>query len=225
MRAADELEIRRDIVAACRSMNALGLTQGTSGNISVRLGADLLITPSGLPYDEMRPEDVVRLRPDGTCDGDLKPSSEWRFHRDILQARPEVGAVVHAHPTHATAFAICGRDIPAAHYMVAIAGGPSVRCAPYATFGTEALSRAALAALEDRTCCLLANHGTIATGPTLAKAMWIAVELETLCRQYAAALQVGEPRILPDEEIARVVELFRSYGPRSERTGSRDALP
>ena len=205
---------RRAIVSAARSMAGFGLTQGTSGNISVRWGEGLLITPSGVPYDDTGPEDIVLLDQDGGTDHALKPSSEWRFHRDILAARPEVGAVVHCHPIHATAFAICGREIPAVHYMIAAAGGPTVRCAPYATYGTEELSRNALAALEGRSCCLLANHGTIATGPTLDRAMWLAVELETLCRQYAVALQVGDPHILPDDEIARVVELFKGYGPK-----------
>lgn len=217
---ASDHDVRTAIVAAARSLNALGLTAGTSGNVSVRHGDGLLLTPSGLPYDRMTPDDIVPLRFDGTTDHPLKPSSEWRFHRDILAARPEVGAVVHAHPIYGTAFAMCRRDIPAAHYMIAAAGGPTVRCARYETFGTAELSGAALEALEGRTCCLLANHGTIATGPTLERAMWLAVELETLCRQYAVALQVGAPVILPDDEIARNVVKFASYGPR---TTSRDA--
>lgn len=211
---APESEARAAIVAAMRAMTALGLTQGTSGNVSVRAGDGLLITPSGIPPDEMSADDIVRLGPDGTDAGALAPSSEWRFHRDILLARPEVGAVVHAHPTYCTAFAMCRTEIPAAHYMIAAAGGPTVRCAGYATFGTAELSRLALEALDGRTCCLLANHGMIATGPTLDKAMWLAVELETLCRQYAVALQVGRPVILPDDEIARNVEKFATYGPR-----------
>ncbi|MDB5589997.1 class II aldolase/adducin family protein [Enterovirga sp.] len=214
MSAANEDETRAAIVKAMLDLERLGLTQGTAGNVSVRHGEGCLITPSGIPADELRAEEIVRLRHDGTHEGTCRPSSEWRFHRDIYLARPEVGAVVHAHPTYATAFAICGRDIPAVHYMIAAAGGPTVRCASYATFGTEELSRAALVALEGRTCCLLAHHGTIATGPTLKKAMWVAVELETLCRQYAIALQVGAPGILPDDEISRVMERFGSYGPR-----------
>lgn len=217
---APDHDVRTAIVAAARSLNALGLTAGTSGNVSVRHGEGLLLTPSGLPYDRMTADDIVPLRFDGSTDHPLKPSSEWRFHRDILAARPEVGAVVHAHPIYGTAFAMCRRDIPAAHYMIAAAGGPTVRCARYETFGTAELSGAALEALEGRTCCLLANHGTIATGPTLERAMWLAVELETLCRQYAVALQVGAPVILPDDEIARNVVKFASYGPR---TTSRDA--
>ena len=212
--AASEAATRRAIVEACRGMNALGLNQGTSGNISVRWGDGLLITPSGLPYAEMSAEDVVLLRMDGSYDHPLVPSSEWRFHRDIMRERPEVGAIVHAHPTYCTAFAMCRMEIPAAHYMIAAAGGPTVRCGAYASYGTPELSEAALDALRDRTCCLLANHGMIATGPDIGKALWLAVELETLCRQYAVALQVGTPVILPDDEIALTIERFGTYGPR-----------
>jgi L-fuculose-phosphate aldolase len=212
----DAFRVRQSIVEAARSLDALGLTQGTSGNLSQRWEDGLLITPSGLPYARMSPDDIVFMRLDGTHEHPLKPSSEWRFHRDILAARPEVNAVVHAHPIHCTAFAMCRREIPAVHYMIAAAGGPTVRCAPYATFGTEELSAHALAALEDRTCCLLANHGMIATGPDLEKALCLAVELETLCRQYAVALQVGTPVVLPDDEIARNVEKFKSYGLKAQ---------
>ena len=214
MSNSTEQTLRAAIVAACRSLGGLGLSQGTSGNVSARHGDSLLITPSGVPYDRMGPDDIVPLGFDGASAHPLKPSSEWRFHRDILAARPEVGAVVHGHPIYATAFAMCRRDIPAVHYMIAAAGGPNVRCSPYATFGTPELSAAALEALEGRTCCLLANHGMIATGPNLDRAMWLAVELETLCRQYAVALQVGAPVILPDDEIARNIVKFASYGPR-----------
>lgn len=208
----DETALRAAIVAACRDMNASGLNQGTSGNVSVRWGDGLLITPSGLPYDRMRPDDIVALRMDGGFDHRLKPSSEWRFHRDILAARPEIGAIVHAHPIHATAFAMCRREIPAVHYMIAAAGGPTIRCGGYAPYGTEALSRIALDALQDRLACLLANHGLIACGRDLERALWLAIEVETLCRQYAVALQVGAPVVLPDDEIARIAERFKSYG-------------
>lgn len=211
---SEEADLRRAIVEAMRRLETTGLNQGTSGNVSVRHGDGLLITPSGVPCEQLSPEGIVMLRTDGNFDGGMKPSSEWRFHRDILAARPEIGAVVHAHPTYATAFAICRRDIPAAHYMIAAAGGPTIRCADYATFGTQALSDAVLVALEGRHACLLANHGMIATGGDLARALWLAVEVETLCRQYAAALQIGEPMLLPDEEVARVAEAFRDYGPR-----------
>lgn len=217
----EERSLRQEIISACLRMESSGLNQGTSGNISVRWRDGLLITPSGLPYDEMEPEDIVYLQMDGSFEGPLRPSSEWRFHRDIIEARPEVNAVVHAHPTYCTILAIQGREIPAIHYMIAAAGGSTIRCAPYATFGTEELSHSALAALEGRSACLLANHGMIATGPSLKKALWLAVEVETLAQQYVGSLQIGEPRILPDEEIQRVLEKFRDYGPRRKPSESR----
>jgi L-fuculose-phosphate aldolase len=208
----DERNARASVVAAARDLDAQGLNRGTSGNVSVRFRDGLLITPSGLPTARMRPEDIVPLAFDGTHPAGLKPSSEWRFHRDILAARPEMGAVVHAHPIHCTAFALCGREIPAVHYMIAAFGGPNVRCAPYAPYGTAELSELALVALKDRNVCLLANHGMIAAGESLEKALWLAVELETLCWQYAVALQVGAPNILSDHEINSTVERFRGYG-------------
>lgn len=213
----EELKQREAIIAACLEMNQSGLNQGTSGNISVRWGEGLLITPSGLPYRQMQPDDIVFLRMDGSYEGRNRPSSEWRFHRDIMASRPEVGAVVHAHPTYCTILSIQQREIPAIHYMIAAAGGPSIRCAPYATFGTEELSQNALEALEGRNACLLANHGMIATGPNLDKAMWLAVEVETLARQYVGCLQIGEPNILSDEEVSRVLERFKDYGPRPKQ--------
>src|SRR3954452_20893834 len=161
---ADELDKRQAIIDACRRMNALGINQGTSGNISLRHGDGMLITPSSMPYEAMTPEQIVFMRLDGAVDSAQRPSSEWRFHRDILKARPEINAVVHAHPPYATMLAIMGRNIPPVHYMIAAAGGDSIRCAPYATFGTEELSRHAVTALQDRLACLLAHHGMIAIG-------------------------------------------------------------
>jgi L-fuculose-phosphate aldolase len=213
--APDEDAVRQSIGDACRQMNALGINQGTSGNISVRWRDGLLITPSGLPYERMTRADIVPMNLDGSYEHTQKPSSEWRFHCDIMKARGDIGAIVHAHPIHATAFAICRKDIPAVHYMIAAAGGPTIRCGGYASYGTAELSEIALAALEGRNACLLANHGMIATGSDLEKAMWLAVEVETLCKQYAAALQIGTPHVLPDEEIARTVEKFREYGLRA----------
>ena len=212
-----ELELRRSIVSSCRAMNALGINQGTSGNISARCEDAMLITPSGVPYDEMAPGDIARMPIDGeygSWKGPMQPSSEWRFHLDIMRARADVGAVVHTHSTYATTLAICGKDIPAIHYMIAAAGGPTIRVAPYATYGTKELSENALKALEGRTCCLLANHGMIATGANLKRAMWLAVELETLAKQYYLALQIGGAQTLSDSEIGHVVEKFKSYGPR-----------
>jgi L-fuculose-phosphate aldolase len=208
----DERSVRESVVAAARELDAQGLNRGTSGNVSVRFRDGLLITPSGLPTQRMQADDVVPIGLDGSHPPTQKPSSEWRFHRDILAHRPEIGAVVHAHPVYCTAFAMCGREIPAVHYMIAAFGGPTVRCAPYASYGTAELSELALAALVDRNVCLLANHGMIAAGATLEKALWLAVELETLCQQYAVALQVGAPTVLSDHEIAATVERFRGYG-------------
>ena len=211
-----ERALRQAIVEQCRWMNASGLNQGTSGNISARLGQAMLITPSGVPYDRLEPEmlPVMPLDGQGDWEGDLKPSTEWRFHLDILRDRPDAGAVVHAHPPHATALAIARRGIPAAHYMVAAFGGGDVRCADYATFGTEALSRAALAALEGRNACLLANHGILAAGPDLDRAMWLAVELEALARQYVNSLLIGGPVLLTDSEVEEARRAFADYGPR-----------
>lgn len=211
-----QADLRNAIVQAMRGLLALGLSQGTSGNISARCGKGLLVTPSGIPAEALEPGDIVEMGLDGSCGHRLKPSSEWRFHRDILASRPELGAVVHAHPPYATGFAICGREIPAVHYMIAFAGGPTIRCAPYAPYGTEDLSAHALDALRDRKACLLANHGMIAAGADLDQAMFLAVEVEALCRQYAIALQVGTPQVLSDEEIARMIERFKSYGPRDK---------
>ena len=207
-----DLELRKELIAQCLAMNASGLNQGTSGNLSARVDGGFLITPSGVPYESLAPEDLVQMDMDGSYDHERPPSSEWRFHRDIFAARPEVQAVVHAHPTFCTSLAICHREIPAIHYMIAVSGGNSIRCARYETYGTQALSDAALEALEGRTACLLGNHGMIATGPTLAKAMWTAVEVEALARQYVTVLQLGDPKILPDDEIDRVIEKFKNYG-------------
>ncbi len=207
-----ECRARQSLIDACRAMNASGLNQGTAGNISLRWKDGLLITPSGRPYDELQADDIVFLRMDGSSEHELSPSSEWRMHRDILAAKADVGAVVHAHSVHATAFAICGMEIPAVHYMIAIAGGPDIRCAPYATYGTPELSALVLEALEGRSCALMANHGMVATGADLRQAMWLAVELETLCKQYALALQIGTPRLLSDEEVAINVAKFNDYG-------------
>jgi|SRR5579875_284059 L-fuculose-phosphate aldolase len=214
MAASEEAGVRQAIIDACLAMNRTGINQGTAGNISVRWKNGLLITPSGIPYEEMKIEDIVFMGMDGAYRHPLIPSSEWRFHRDILQERRDVNAVVHAHPVHATAFAICGMEIPAVHYMIAASGGPTIRCARYETYGTEALSKAVLEALRGRTCALLANHGMIATGPDLREAMWLAVEVETLCKQYALALQVGKPVVLDDEEVEKTIEKFKEYGLR-----------
>jgi len=210
----DDTAARRAIIAACLSMEARGINQGTSGNISMRQAEGMLITPTSLPYDQTTPDDIVRMGFDETVHGPRRPSSEWRFHLDILRARDDVNAIVHAHPTFCTTLAIMGRDIPAVHYMIAAAGGPTIRCAGYATFGTAELSRHALAALEGRDACLLAHHGLIACGATLERALWLAVEVETLAQQYVECLKIGSPPVLPDDEIERVRQKMAgmSYG-------------
>lgn len=226
--SAKELAARRAIIQACNEMNTLGINQGTSGNISMRFGNIMLITPTAMPYEKMKPADLCRMPIDGdygSFEGSLMPSTEWRFHLDILRARPEVGAVVHCHSTYATALAICHKPIPAVHYMIAGAGGPTINVAEYATYGTKELSEHALKALEGRTCCLLGNHGQIATGPTLDRALWLAVELETLAKQYVLTQIIGGARILPDDEIARVVEKFKVYGPQERETLEAAAKP
>lgn len=214
MTGKKELAIRQEIIASCLRMGELGINQGTSGNISVRWKKGFLITPSGTPYDQLEPEDIVFMDLEGNHDKDKKPSSEWRFHLDIQKHREDVQAIVHTHSMYATSVAIKGLDIPAVHYMIAAAGGPSIRCAPYATFGTQALSDNALEALSGRSACLLANHGVIATGTTLYKALWLANEVEVLARQYFLTMQMGGGNILSDEEIATVVEKFKGYGAR-----------
>ncbi|MBL8702836.1 MAG: class II aldolase/adducin family protein [Alphaproteobacteria bacterium] len=208
----NHLEARREIIAACIDMNRRGLNQGVTGNISVRVPEGFLITPSGMDYGEMQPEDMVVMHLDGSYEGARRPSSEWRFHRDIMVKRPEVGAVTHMHSMFAATISCLRKDIPAIHYMIVVAGGNSIRCAPYHLYGTQALADAALAALEGRSACLLANHGMIVLGPNLKKAMWLAVEVENLAAQYWRALQIGEPYRLTDEEIAAVVQQFKSYG-------------
>ena len=213
---ANDLAKRQSIIDACLQMNRLGINQGTSGNISLRHEDGMLITPTSTPYEAMQPEQIVFMKLDGAFDAKQRPSSEWRFHRDILKARPEVNAVVHAHPPYATILAIMGLAIPPIHYMIACAGGETIRCAPYATFGTQQLSQHAVTALEHRSACLLAHHGMIAIGPSLAKAMWLAVEVETLARQYHGCLQIGTPPLLSNAEIENVRSRIAGYGPPEE---------
>ena len=207
--------LREEIIATACRMNTLGINQGKSGNISHRTPDGFLVTPTGMDYDTLEPADIVPMSFDGVHAGPRLPSSEWRFHRDILAARPEVNAIIHTHSMFATTLACLGAEIPPFHYMVAVAGGDSIRCAPYATFGTKELSAHAVHALEGRKACLLANHGMIAVGETLKATLALAVEVETLAAMYWRALQVGEPNILDAAEMARVIEKFRTYGQQS----------
>jgi L-fuculose-phosphate aldolase len=206
-------DLRTMLVAACRELTSRGLTYGTSGNVSVRCDERrFFVSPSGMDYGVLQADDVPLMDLDGRWFGRRRPSSEWRFHRDIFRSRHDVGAIVHTHSPQATALACTGRDIPAFHYMVAVAGGHDIRCAPYFAFGTQELSEAALAALKDRKACLLANHGVIATGADLATAVSLAGEVENLAQQYCVALSLGKVSILDDAEMCRVVEKFRTYG-------------
>ena len=217
-------EARRQLVYEARRLVPLGLATGSSGNLSVRTAEGMLITPSGIAYDTLEPADMVPLRFTGPGTADwqhaLEPSSEWLMHQAVYQARPEAGAVVHGHPTFATVLAIQGLEIGPLHYMIAAAGGPSIRCAPYHTYGSAALSQAAVAALQDRKACLLAHHGLLAFERTLARAMWLAREVETLAQQTVMCLQLGGPRWLPEAEIATVVDKFSRYGLKTKSGGS-----
>lgn len=219
-----ELELRQQIIDHCIAMNASGLNQGTSGNISVRLGKDMLISPSGIPYQTLKPNMIATMAIDdasGAWDGPLKPSTEWPFHKSLLRDRPDANAVVHAHPTYCTTLAILRKDIPACHYMIAAFGGNNVRCSGYATYGTKQLSELAVEAMTDRTACLLGNHGMIAIGDSLPKAMWRAVELETIARQYYLSLQMGKPVILSDADIEETLAGFASYGLQENGSGKK----
>ena len=211
-----EQELRQQLVAVARRMNASGINQGTSGNLSARIPGGMLITPSSLPYEQMEPTDLVALDLAGVPRdaGARRPSSEWRLHADILASRPEVQAVLHCHSIHATALACHGRTIPPFHYMTAVAGGDDIRCAPYATFGTAELSALAVQALDGRLACLLAQHGQVTVGSSLDQALRIAIEVETLARMYLQALQLGEPPLLSPEQMAAVHHQFRTllYG-------------
>jgi L-fuculose-phosphate aldolase len=210
--SSDESGKRQAIIDACRRMNALGINQGTSGNISVRHEEGMLVTPTSVPYDSMVPDEIVFMGMDGSFAAGQRPSSEWRFHLDIMRSRDEVNAVVHAHPTYATILSIMGLEIPPIHYMIAVAGGDNIRCSPYATFGTPELSAHAVSALEGRMACLLGHHGMIAVGPSLARALWLAVEVETLARQYHGCLQIGKPPLLSKAEIELVRGKMAGYG-------------
>ena len=203
---------REALLNSAQTLQARGLNQGTSGNVSVRQGDGFLITPSGMPIDEMNTNSMVEMNMLGEPIGDGKPSSEWRFHRDIYKSKQEVGAVIHTHSMFATTLSCLRKDIPPFHYMIAVAGGDTIRCADYALFGTQALSDYAIKALSNRRACLLANHGMIAVGKTLQQALDIAVEIETLCEQYWRTLQIGQPHILCKQEMHEVFEQFKGYG-------------
>ncbi len=207
----DDIVLRQHLLATARAMNSGGLNQGTSGNVSVRSGEGFLITPSALPYEQCTPADLVWVDGSGLPQGNRKPSSEWRIHYDLYGQYPRAGCVLHAHSLYCTTLACLERSIPAFHYMVAMAGGDSIRCAPYATFGTQALSDAVIEALRDRCAALLAHHGMVCFAGDLDAVLALAVEVETLARIYLQALQVAEPPVLPDEEMVEVLRRFKTY--------------
>jgi L-fuculose-phosphate aldolase len=210
--SAGERRVRERIVAAARRLSAEGLNPGRSGNVSGRFGSGFLVTPSAMPYDRMAPEDIVFVDARGGTGGGRKPSSEWPLHRGIYAARPEAGGIAHTHSPYATSLACLRRPIPPFHYEVAFAGGADIRCSEYATFGTEALCECALAALEGRRACLLANHGAVALGATVEEASELAEKVESIARLYWQALQAGEPVLLDEVEMSRVVEKLGTYG-------------
>lgn len=212
MKTSEEAWLRQEIIDTALAMSREGLSPGTSGNVSVRWEGGMLITPTGMAYDDLIPEGIAFIDASGKSSGKRKPSSEWRFHLAAYGARADANAIVHAHSRFATALACARQPIPAFHYMVAIAGGTDIPLAGYATFGTPELAREVAQALEDRKACLMANHGQIACGPDLAKALGLAREVETLAAQYVAALQVGEPHILSESQMAEALERFAGYG-------------
>lgn len=210
----NQSDLRQQVVDTARLSVERGLNQGSSGNVSVRCGNGMLITPSGLATDALGPNDIVYLPFEGEPEGDLPPSSEWRFHRDIYLKRPEANAVVHAHSPFAVSLACLRRGIPSFHYMVALAGGKDIHCAEYATFGTQALSDNIIEALKDRRACLMANHGLVAFGDDAERALYLAVEVEALCEQFWRAALMGQPVLLSDAEMAEVIKRFKGYGKR-----------
>lgn len=212
-------DLAAKVLATARAMNASGINRGSAGNVSVRCEGGFMITPTGMAYEKCVAADMAGVGADGTAAATSrrKPSSEWRFHRDIYAARPEAGAVVHAHSPFATALACQELEVPSFHYMVARFGGEDVRCAAYATFGTQELSDAILTALDQRCGCLMAHHGMVVFGDDAEHALELAVELETLCEQYWRVLQLGEPKLLPADEMVRVITRFATYGLQDRR--------
>ena len=204
-------ELRTQLIETALQMETMGLNHGMSGNLSVRINESFLITPSALPYNQCMAEDIVLMDLEGHAQGSRKPSSEWRFHRDIYTQRQDAGAVLHAHSPWCTTLACLQTPIPAFHYMVAVAGGLDIRCAPYATYGTQALSDYALEALQNRKACLLANHGLLCLDADLDRVLALAIEVEDLARVYGQTMQIGKPVLLSDAEMMKVIGKFKDY--------------
>ena len=209
------LEKRKEVIKYSIKLNTTNLSALRSGNISVRSIENsvegFLITPSGKKYDTLKEEDIVFVSNDGNHDANLKPSSEWRFHKDIYLKKPDAKAIVHAHSPHATGVSAHGKDIPAFHYMIALAGGDSIKCAKYATFGTQELSDNIIDALENRKACLMSNHGQVAFGQNLESAFELAEELENICHQYINTIKLGDPKILSSSEMDVILEKVKNY--------------
>ncbi len=207
-----EADLRQELIEACCAMNGLGINRGTSGNISVRVSDGILISPSGVPYEELTPDLIVKMDARGSFEGDILPSSEWPMHVAVLRARPDFNALVHTHSTHATALSVLERDIPPLHYLVAAAGGNSIRCAEYATFGTPELGNSIIESMQDRRACLLAHHGVLTGHKTLKKALSLAVTVEEMARLTLLCLPMGDPPLLSDKQMAETLEKIGSYG-------------
>ena len=219
----DKLEICEELIKTCIEMESRGINQGTSGNLSIRYKNSFLITPSSISYNDMTPEDIVEMDWEGGFTG-KQPSSEWRFHRDILKNREDINVVLHCHSINATALSCHNRDIPAFHYIVGLAGGNNIRCAKYATFGSQELSDNALIAIKDRLACLLGHHGMICLGKTLKQALMLGCEVEAMSKMYIKALSIGNTDILSEEEMDKVVKQMErmSYGKGPEPEGTND---
>ncbi|HEY1555731.1 MAG TPA: class II aldolase/adducin family protein [Kofleriaceae bacterium] len=212
------MHLRDELVSTARRMSELGLTPGMSGNVSVRSPAGILVTPSGMPYSELRPDDCVEVKADGAIrPGQRTPSTEWRLHRDILGARQDVEAIVHTHSLYCTTISMLRRPIPAVHYMIVLAGSDEIPCAEYATFGSAELALQAVTALRGGDACLLANHGMVALGRSLQAALKLAAEVETLAAQFWHAAQVGSPHVLDRDELRKVRDRFAEYGQKPRR--------
>lgn len=211
-----EAQARREVIATAQEMSRRELSPGRSGNVSRRWRDGMLITPTGMAYDDLQPADVTYVDASGKATGSRKPSSEWHFHLAVYTARPDMHAVVHTHSMHAVVLSCTGKPIPAFHYMIAVAGGDDIPCVPYATFGTDALARHVAKGLEKRNACLMAHHGMIATATTLDKALELAAEVEVLAEQYYKVLTLGHPALLPPAEMAEVIERFKSYGQKAQ---------
>lgn len=216
-----EQSLRAEIVTRARELDASGLNRGSSGNLSVRCGDALLITPSGIPAGELEPDMLALMPLDGeygSWKGPLKPSSEWRFHLDLMRGRSDFNAIVHTHSPFATILSIARRPIPAVHYMMAAFGGPEIRCSDYACYGTAELSEAVLRAIDGRAGCLMGNHGMVVGGPNLTRACWLAQELEALAHQYFHVMQIGGGHVLSEAELAETAKSFASYGVQERKT-------